>query len=97
MPCLQSPRRSGGSYRACGPPLDELGLKDALEGLVRSFQKRLPDVVVEFRLESVPTQTLPEAHSVVAFRLVRQALDNIAAHALGSGGSAFVSWPSRKA
>ncbi|WP_028573214.1 PAS domain-containing sensor histidine kinase [Desulfonatronum lacustre] len=64
--------------------LDELGLKDALEGLTSFFQKRLPDVGVEFRFEKWATLTVPEAQSVVAFRLIQQALDNIASHAQGA-------------
>lgn len=61
--------------------LDELGLEDALTGLVRFFQNRLPGMVVDNRFEAARGLSMPEAQSVVIFRLVQQALDNIAAHA----------------
>lgn len=59
--------------------LDDLGLGAALEWQARDFERRCR-IPVNVRLEG-ETQTIPEPHRTVVYRVVQQALTNCAKHA----------------
>jgi signal transduction histidine kinase len=73
--------------------LDELGLAAAVEHCVQIWRTRLPEVSLRLSIEGDYTM-LPESIAVTLYRLVQEALTNIAKHAaarnvvvrLGSGG-----------
>lgn len=60
--------------------LDELGLADSLSELQRQWSKRHPDIDCEFRLD-VSLAGLGEELNIVIYRLIQEALNNIASHA----------------
>ena len=60
--------------------LDELGLAAAVEHCVQTWRTRLPDVVLELSISGDFT-TLPESIAVTSYRLVQEALTNVAKHA----------------
>jgi signal transduction histidine kinase len=60
--------------------LDELGLAAAVEHCVQTWRTRLPDVSLELSINGDFT-TLPETIAVTLYRLVQEALTNIAKHA----------------
>lgn len=63
--------------------LDELGLAAALEHCVETWQARLPDVSLQLSVAGDFT-ALPEAITVTLYRLVQEALTNVAKHAAAS-------------
>lgn len=62
------------------PALDSLGLIGAIERLVADWQKLSPGIACQLRLE-IAEQPLTEDINIVAFRVVQEALTNIARHA----------------
>ncbi|HEX5459973.1 MAG TPA: sensor histidine kinase [Steroidobacteraceae bacterium] len=60
--------------------LDELGLAAAVEHCVQIWRTRLPEVSLRLAIEGDFT-TLPESVAVTLYRLVQEALTNIAKHA----------------
>jgi signal transduction histidine kinase len=60
--------------------LDELGLAAAVEHCVQTWRTRLPEVALELSINGDFT-TLPESVAVTLYRLVQEALTNIAKHA----------------
>ncbi|HEY2035618.1 MAG TPA: histidine kinase [Steroidobacteraceae bacterium] len=60
--------------------LDELGLAAAVEHCVQTWRTRLPDVSLELSINGDFT-TLPETIAVTLYRLVQEALTNVAKHA----------------
>jgi len=60
--------------------LDELGLAAAVEHCVQMWRTRLPDVSLDLSIKGDYT-VLPEGLAVTLFRLVQEALTNIAKHA----------------
>jgi len=62
--------------------LDDLGLVPALEWLVQNMSQR-STVRCEFSIDD-PSLSLPPAHSTAVFRIVQEALTNIAKHANAS-------------
>ncbi|MGH8319838.1 MAG: ATP-binding protein [Steroidobacteraceae bacterium] len=60
--------------------LDELGLEAALEHCVDAWRARLPDVMLDLSVTGDFT-TLPEGLAVTVYRLVQEALTNVATHA----------------
>jgi len=62
--------------------LDDLGLVPALEWLVQNMSQR-SGIQCEFSTDD-PSLTLPPAHSTAVFRIVQEALTNIAKHARAS-------------
>lgn len=60
--------------------LDELGLAESLSELQRQWCKRHPDIVCELRLD-VPLAGLGEELNILIYRLIQEALNNIANHA----------------
>lgn len=60
--------------------LDALGLADSLSELQRQWCKMHPDIECEFRLD-VPLAGLGEELNIVVYRLIQEALNNIANHA----------------
>jgi two-component system, NarL family, sensor histidine kinase UhpB len=60
--------------------LDELGLAAALEHCVDTWRARLPGVVLDLAVTGDFT-TLPEGLAVTVYRLVQEALTNVATHA----------------
>jgi len=59
--------------------LDELGLKAALNWLVRETEKLVPDVAVEVHMRFTE-QRLPEEKRIVIFRVTQEALANLRKH-----------------
>ena len=59
--------------------LDDLGLGPALQWLARTFQERT-GTVVSLELHGLDVR-LPAEHETLAFRLVQEALNNVAKHA----------------
>ncbi|MGH8290602.1 MAG: sensor histidine kinase [Steroidobacteraceae bacterium] len=64
--------------------LDELGLAAALEHCVETWRPRLPGVSLRLAITGDFT-TLPESITVTLYRLVQEALTNIAKHAAARG------------
>lgn len=62
------------------PALDSLGLIGAVERLVADWKKLTPGIACQLRLE-IGEQPLTEDINIVAFRVVQEALTNIARHA----------------
>jgi two-component system sensor histidine kinase UhpB len=62
------------------PGLDELGLAAALEHCLETWRARLPGVALQLAIAG-DFATLPEGISVTLYRLVQEALTNIAKHA----------------
>jgi signal transduction histidine kinase len=60
--------------------LDELGLAAAVEHCVQTWRARLPEVSLELSIVGDFT-TLPESVAVTLYRLVQEALTNVAKHA----------------
>ena len=60
--------------------LDELGLAAAVEHCVQVWRTRLPEVSLRLSIQGDYT-TLPESVAVTLYRLVQEALTNIAKHA----------------
>ena len=60
--------------------LDELGLAAAVEHCVETWRTRLPDVSLELSIKG-EVVTLPESVAVTLYRLVQEALTNVAKHA----------------
>lgn len=60
--------------------LDELGLAAAVEHCVQTWRTRLPDVSLRLSISGDFT-TLPESTAVTLYRLVQEALTNVAKHA----------------
>lgn len=60
--------------------LDELGLAAAVEHCVQTWRTRLPNVSLELSISGDFT-TLPETIAVTLYRLVQEALTNVAKHA----------------
>lgn len=65
------------------PALDSLGLVGAVERLVADWRKLHGGIACELRLD-VAEQPLSEEVNIVAFRVVQEALTNIARHAAAS-------------
>jgi len=63
--------------------LDDLGLFAALAWLRRQFSESHPEVVVSQSI-SVAEEAIPAAIHVTLFRVVQNALDNVARHAMAS-------------
>ncbi len=61
------------------PQLDELGLAPALRWYVQSFRKRHPNIELNFTVAGDQTR-LPPHYDTVVFRVVQEALTNIAKH-----------------
>ncbi|HZT03075.1 MAG TPA: sensor histidine kinase [Steroidobacteraceae bacterium] len=61
--------------------LDELGLAAAVEHCVQTWRTRLPDVSLALSINGDFT-TLPEGIAVTLYRLVQEALTNVAKHAI---------------
>ncbi|HEX6511746.1 MAG TPA: sensor histidine kinase [Chloroflexota bacterium] len=61
------------------PLLDDLGLNPALNALIDRFQRQT-DIAVMFREESLP-EPLPTEVRTAAYRIVQEALTNVARHA----------------
>jgi PAS domain S-box-containing protein len=74
---VQSTRRISSDLRPL--MLDDLGLVPALEWLVQNMSQR-SSVRYEFSIDD-PALSLPPAHSTAVFRIVQEALTNIAKHA----------------
>jgi PAS domain S-box-containing protein len=74
---VQSTRRLSSDLRPL--MLDDLGLVPALEWLVQNMSQR-GSVRCEFSIDD-PALSLPPAHSTAIFRIVQEALTNIAKHA----------------
>lgn len=62
------------------PQLDELGLVPALRWYIRAFQDRHPEIAVRFEVQGEMSRLLPE-YETLLFRIVQEALTNIAKHA----------------
>ena len=62
--------------------LDDLGLAPALEWLVQNMSQRT-GLACDFSIDD-PAIALPPTHSTAVFRIVQEALTNIAKHARGS-------------
>ncbi len=60
--------------------LDDLGLKAALEGHIRAFEQRTK-ISVRFDSSTVPEGRLSPSLEITIFRIVQEALTNIARHA----------------
>lgn len=60
--------------------LDELGLAAAVEHCVQTWRTRLPEVALELSINGDFT-TLPESIAVTLYRLIQEALTNVAKHA----------------
>jgi signal transduction histidine kinase len=60
--------------------LDELGLAAAVEHCIQTWRTRLPDVSLRLSISGDFT-TLPESIAVTLYRLVQEALTNVAKHA----------------
>ncbi|MGA9370163.1 MAG: sensor histidine kinase, partial [Steroidobacteraceae bacterium] len=63
--------------------LDELGLAAALEHCVETWRARLPDVSLRLDIAG-DFNALPESITVTLYRLVQEALTNVAKHAAAS-------------
>jgi two-component system sensor histidine kinase UhpB len=73
--------------------LDELGLAAALEHCVDTWRARLPDVSLELSMTG-DFSSLPESITVTLYRLVQEALTNVAKHAAASRVSVRLDRPS---
>lgn len=60
--------------------LEHLGLSVALQSHVREFNRRLPELHVNFCTQECPAR-LPSRLELVCFRIIQEALNNIARHA----------------
>ena len=70
-----------GIVRRLRPPgLDELGLCAAIEDCVEGWRQRLPGVAFEIDVRG-DVSCLPEAANITLYRLVQEALTNVARHA----------------
>jgi two-component system sensor histidine kinase UhpB len=63
--------------------LDEFGLEGALEQCVTEWRRRLPDTVVELAMAE-DLEDLDEEHRLTVYRLVQEALTNVARHSQAS-------------
>jgi two-component system sensor histidine kinase UhpB len=60
--------------------LDDLGVSAALEHCVNEWRSRLPAAAIELTIRGDFDQTLDETRGLVLYRLVQEALTNIARH-----------------
>jgi PAS domain S-box-containing protein len=72
--------------------LDELGLTSALEHMVKSWRERLPSIVFTLRIETC-LEGFSEALNITLYRLVQEALTNVAKHAQASNVSIVLNQP----
>jgi len=72
--------------------LDELGLTSALEHMVKSWRERLPSIVFTLRIETY-LEGFSEALNITLYRLVQEALTNVAKHAQASNVSIVLNQP----
>ena len=72
--------------------LDELGLTSALEHTVQSWRERLPSMAFTLRIETC-LEGFGEALNITLYRLVQEALTNIAKHSRASNVSIVLDRP----
>jgi signal transduction histidine kinase len=61
--------------------LDDFGVIATISWLVREFEKEHPEVSAEYRMD-IREEDIPEGLSVVIFRIVEEALNNVAKHSM---------------
>ncbi len=85
MPIIQQSmeevRRIGMNLRPA--LLDDLGLLPTIEWLIREYQRTHPSIHVEKHIEINETQ-VPDPHKTVIYRILQEALNNIAKHSEAS-------------
>ncbi len=59
--------------------LDDLGVLSAVRRLCREFQKLYTDIAVTFEV-TVQEEDIPEKHKIIIYRVLQEALNNIAKH-----------------
>jgi PAS domain S-box-containing protein len=72
--------------------LDELGLTSALEHMVQSWRERLPSIAFTLRIETC-LEGFSEVLNITLYRLVQEALTNVAKHARASNVSIVLNQP----
>jgi signal transduction histidine kinase len=69
--------------------LDDLGLRAALEWHVKAYQERT-NIAVEFDSSTTPTERLAPGLEITIFRVIQEALTNVARHAATSNAEVRV-------
>ncbi len=78
---MEEVRRIGMNLRPA--LLDDLGLLPTIDWLVREYQTTYPSIHVEKHIEIEETQ-VPDPHKAVIYRILQEALNNIAKHSKAS-------------
>ena len=76
--------------------LDELGFEDAVKDLVDSWQKRYKRIKISSKIDASALEVISEENQPHIYRIIQEALTNIAKHSKAKKISIHIFHPNRK-